>query len=394
MSRRVLVVTDDPAVRRALRDTFAPLVAEWEATFASGAEAVKHLLGARPDALVLDAHLADNRAAELLTEGRRRNPSMARVVLAAPGRTEVIGLVTLAHRVLSRQCLPDELVGAIQRAHSLRELLNSPSLAALVGRLTTVPALSAVYTRISEELAFPDFSLATVGGLVAQDLGISAKLLQMANSALVGLRRPASTPSQAVRILGADLTRTLVLAVDLFSHYNPYALRPFSIEALWEHSQAVAELGAAIAAAERAEERVVRESALAGLFLDIGRLTLASQLTGPYKEILALMRHQHLGVVAAETQVLGTSHAEVGAYLLGLWGLPDGLVEAVAWHHQPSGCPGTGFTPLTAVHAADAILLEDEGAEPDWAYLGRLGLRDRYLEWKRLARQRTQVQAS
>lgn len=388
MSRRVLVVTDDPAARRALRETFAPLVAEWEATFATGAEVAGHLQPTRFDALVADAHLPGSGCADLLTEARRRNPSMARVVLAAPGRSEVIGLVALAHRVLPKPCPADELVGTIQRAHSLRDLLNSPALAALVGRLTTVPALSAVYTRIAEELAYPDFSLAAVGGLVAQDVGIAAKLLQMANSALVGLRKPASTPSQAVRILGADLTRTLVLAVDLFSHYNPYALRPFSIEALWEHSQAVAELASAIATAQRAEERVVREAALAGLFLDIGRLTLASQLTGPYKEILALIRNQGLTVVQAETQVLGTSHAEVGAYLLGLWGMPDGLVEAVAWHHRPSGCPGTGFTALTAVHAADAILTGYDGAMPDWAYLERLGLRDRFPEWKRLLKDR------
>jgi HD-like signal output (HDOD) protein len=92
----------------------------------------------------------------------------------------------------------------------------------------------------------------------------------MANSALVGLRRPASTPAQAVRILGADLTRALVLAVDLFSQYDPHSLKPFSIEALWERSQAVAELASAIAHAERAEERVVREAGLSGLFLEIG----------------------------------------------------------------------------------------------------------------------------
>lgn len=388
MSRRVLVVTDDPAARRSLRDTFAPLLSEWEPTFAPGPEAVAQLNGARYDSLVADAHLHANGCAELLTEARRRNPSMARIVLAAPGRMEVIGLVALAHRVLPRPCPPDELIGAIQRAHSLRELMNSPSLAALVGRLTTVPALSAVYTRIAEELAFPDFSLAAVGGLVSQDVGIAAKLLQMANSALVGLRRPASTPSQAVRILGADLTRTLVLAVDLFSHYNPYALKPFSIEALWAHSQAVAELASAIAASERTDERVVRESALAGLFLDIGRLTLASQLTGPYKEVLSLTRYHRMSVVEAEKQVLGTSHAEVGAYLLGLWGMPDGLVEAVAWHHSPSGCPGSGFTPLTAVHAADTILQDEAGTEPDWAYLERLGLREHYPTWKRLLSER------
>jgi hypothetical protein len=91
--------------------------------------------------------------------------------------------------------------------------------------------------------------------------------------------------------------------------------------------------------------------------------------------------------------VLGTSHAEVGAYLLGLWGLPDGLVEAVAWHHNPGGCPGGGFTALTAVHAADVLLLEAHGAVPDWPYLARIGLSDRFAAWRILAYERAAARA-
>jgi putative nucleotidyltransferase with HDIG domain len=233
----------------------------------------------------------------------------------------------------------------------------------------------------------PDYSLAAVGELVAQDLGIAAKLLQMANSALVGLRRPATTPNQAVKILGADLTRTLVLAADLFSRYNPASLRPFSIEALWEQSRTVGELACAIASSEHADEQLVRQSALAGLLHDIGKLTLASQLAGPYKEVLALMRTEGLSAADAERRVLGTTHAEVGAYLLGLWGLPDALVEAVAWHHNPGGCPGSTFTALTAVHAADAIVRAVDGARPDAEYLARLGLSHRWAAWTALREQ-------
>jgi HD-like signal output (HDOD) protein len=192
-----------------------------------------------------------------------------------------------------------------------------------------------------------------------------------------------------VRILGADLTRTLVLAADLFSRYNPNSLKPFSIEALWDHSQAVGQLASEIAVAERAGERVVRESALAGLFHDIGRLMLASQLPGPYKEVFALMRIESLSAADAERRVLGASHAEVGGYLLGLWGLPDALVEAVAWHHNPLGCPGASFTALTAVHAADAITRAEEGVVPNMEYLTRLGLDDRWETWVQLPKKRT-----
>ncbi len=389
MSGRVLLVSDDAGAQRALRATFAPLRADWEVTAArGGADAMRRLDGPGYDAIVADAQLAGVGCAELLLETRRRHPPTARFVLADvnhPG--ELVRLVALAHRVLPKPSEPAELLGAIQRSFSLRALLGNSSLASVVGRLASVPALSTLYTRIADELMTPDYSLAAVGELVAQDLGIAAKLLQMANSALVGLRRPATTPNQAVKILGADLTRTLVLAADLFSRYNPHALRPFSIEALWEHSRAVAELAGVIAASQNVDERLVRESALSGLLHDIGRLTLASQLSGPYKEVMTLMRVDGLSVVEAERRVLNTTHAEVGAYLLGLWGLPDALVEAVAWHHNPGGCPGTNFTPLTAVHAADAIVRAAEGAHPDAEYLARLGLSDRWATWTALREQ-------
>jgi putative nucleotidyltransferase with HDIG domain len=153
---------------------------------------------------------------------------------------------------------------------------------------------------------------------------------------------------------------------------------------LWEHSQQVAELATQIAHAERAGDRVVRESGLAGLFHDIGRLTLASQLPGPYREVMGAMLSENLSAADAERRLFGASHAEVGAYLLGLWGLPDPLVEAVAWHHNPSACPGNSFTPLTAVHVADAVLRAEEGVLPDMEYLERLGLAERWDVWKEL----------
>jgi putative nucleotidyltransferase with HDIG domain len=382
MSGRVLLITDDASAQRAFRHAFAPVQREWEVVFARGADALRRLDGPAFDALVVDAHLAGVGCTEVLFEARRRHPPTARIVLADAGRSgELVQFVAVAHRVLPKPCDPPELLGAIQRAHSLRELLGNAALASVVGRLSSVPALSTLYTRIADALMMPDYSLAAVGELVAQDLGIAAKLLQMANSALVGLRRAATTPTHAVKILGADLTRTLVLTADLFSRYNPSSLRPFSIEALWEHSQKVGEIAGAIALEQRADERVVRESALAGLLHDIGRLTLASQLAGPYKEVLNLIRIENLTAAEAERRVLGTTHAEVGAYLLGLWGLPDALVEAVAWHHNPGGCPGTTFTALTAVHAADAIVRAGEGAKPDGGYLARLGLSDRWMHW-------------
>ncbi|HEV3437392.1 MAG TPA: response regulator [Gemmata sp.] len=393
MSHRVLFVADDPNLQRSLRLMLEPLQKEWEGHFSRGGPDVFARLDESAfDTLVTDSRLAGTNCGEMLTEVRRCHPQTVRIALINPKEEDdLVRLASVAHRLLAKPCDQIELHAAIQRAHSLRELLKGSSLAAVVGRLGSVPTLSTLYTRIADELMFPNYSLATVGDLVAQDLGIAARMLQMANSALVGLRRPATTPNQAVRILGADLTRTLVLAADLFSRYNPISLKPFSIELLWEHGQQVAELATQIARAERAGDRVVRESGLAGLFHDIGRLTLASQLPGPYREVMGAMLSENLSAADAERRLFGASHAEVGAYLLGLWGLPDPLVEAVAWHHDPSACPGNSFTPLTAVHVADAVLRAEEGVLPDMEYLERLGLAERWDVWKELPAKEVQA---
>ncbi len=389
MNARVLVVSDDPAALLGLRRMLDPLAREWEILTERGAKATLARLDlARADVLIVDRVQAEMRRDDLLVEVRRRFPSTVRVVLVdATEQGELARLAALSHRVLAKPVDSDELQTVVRRTHSLRELLRSPSLTAVVGRMGTVPALSDLYTRIAEELAYPDYSLAAVGALVSQDVGIAAKLIQMANSALLGLRRPAGSPAQAVRVLGADLTRTLVLAADLFSRYNPATLRPFSIDALWDHSRQIADLASRIATAERAGERTVRDAALAGLFHDIGQLTMVSQLPGPYREVFELRARENLTTAAAEKRVFGATHAEVGGYLLGLWGLHDSLVEAVAWHHEPSGCPGNTFSALTAVHVADAITRAAEGARPDRDYLARLGMEDRLLEWIRISEQ-------
>jgi putative nucleotidyltransferase with HDIG domain len=385
VSRRVLFAADDADLLGVL-DRLLPPQVGWEPEYAPGGPDALARMDEEPfDVLVADEQLASTSVDELLTEARRRHPRTVRIVLTAEGdRFRLVRLLAVAHRALPRACSAADLQTAIRRACSLRELLSSPSLVTVIGRLGSLPALPGVYTRVVAELARPNYSIEEVGDLVGQDAGMTAKLIQVANSALIGLRWPIATPAQAVRILGSEWTKSLALAAGLFSHTYPVAVQPFSVEALWDHSRQVAALAARIAAAEGAGDGVARDAALAGLFHDIGRLALASQLPGPYREVLGRVERDGLTAQDAEKEVLGATHAEVGAYLLGLWGLPDALIEAVAWHHTPAGCPGGTFTPLTAVHAADAILSAHEGAEVNRVYLTRLGLERRLPAWMEL----------
>ena len=94
----------------------------------------------------------------------------------------------------------------------------------------------------------------------------------------------------------------------------------------------------------------------------------------------------------AEQSVIGATHAEIGAYLLGLWGLPDNIVEAVAFHHIPVECMDKSFSPLTAVHVANALQHKcgkgDNGTTQlniNLEYLDNLGLINRLSKWQEIS---------
>jgi putative nucleotidyltransferase with HDIG domain len=385
VTRRVLFVDDEANVLDGLRRMLRPLRGEWDMRFAAGGAEALAAMGREPaDVLVTDMRMPGMDGDELLAAVRRLHPLTVRIVLTGQcTREAMLRLVRLAHRVFAKPCDPEALKAAVRRACSLQDLLRSPALAALVSRLGNLPTPPALYTEILAELEREDGSITAVGNLIARDVGMSAKLMQMAGSSLLGLRQAVISPVQAVQVLGAETTKSLILVSEVLTRYDPAALHPFAIDDLWAHSQQTAALAAAVATAEAGKQQAA-DARLAGLLHDVGRLTLASQQPAEYRGVLQLCRDEKLTVVEAEQRVFGATHAEVGAYLLGLWGLPGGLIEAVAWHHRPGGCPADGFGPLAAVHIAEAILAPDEGGPADAEYLDRLGLAHRLPAWLEL----------
>ena len=107
-------------------------------------------------------------------------------------------------------------------------------------------------------------------------------------------------------------------------------------------------------ASKKPRSTLEEESFTDGLLHDAGKLILASTLGEQYPKVLEYMEQADIGLYAAERELLGCSHAQVGAYLFGLWGLPSTIVEAVAWHHDPAGSLSAKFSPLAAVHVASA----------------------------------------
>ena len=217
------------------------------------------------------------------------------------------------------------------------------------------------------------------------------KLLQLTNSACFGLPRKINDPVEAVGILGFETVKSMVITLKLLSQYDKVKPVYFSIDRLWRHSTEVARISRRLALTHQ-DDPVLAESAFtAGLMHDLGKLVLASNFDEQYSGAQALARQQHLPLWEVEKQIFGASHGEIGAYLLGLWGMPLDLVEAAALHHNPSRCLAKRFNPLTAVHLANALVYEakpdKEGfvAPPiDEAYLAELGLSDQLPRWREM----------
>lgn len=392
--RRVLFVDDEPRILEGLQRMLRSMRDEWEMEFAIGGPAALELLDTRPfDVIVTDMRMPVMDGAQLLAQVRGSHPQIVRIVLSGHSDQEMIlSSVGPAHQYLSKPCDPELLKETVSRACTLRDLLTNEKLTLLVSQMQSLPSLPSLYMEVMKQLELPDPSIKKIGAIVSKDPGMTAKILQMVNSAFFGLRRHISNPADAVGLLGLDIVKALVLSVHVFSQFSPTRIPGFSLEDLWEHNMAVATLAKQIARAEKQPPQVVDDSFTAGLLHECGKLVLAARLPTEYGEMLTLAGTEQLPMAEAERRVFGATYQEVGAYLLGLWGLPDSIVEAVAFHQSPSQSPRNAFSPLTAVHVADFLSGESnrasarnaENVEVDLVYLARLGLKDRMDSWKAL----------
>ena len=211
-------------------------------------------------------------------------------------------------------------------------------------------------------------------------------MLQLVNSAFFGLSCQVSSPKQAAALIGIDNIKALVLSLHVFSEFETELGQGGT--QLWKHSFATAGFAKAIARTQTAARTMIDDAFAAGLLHDVGRLVLASHSDAEYQKALQQTAEKQTTISAVEQELFGCTHGRVGAYLLGLWGLPYTIVEAVAWHHDPAHAAPKAFGPLIAVHAADYCDHQIHsypcfGEEPvlDETLLSNLGLQDRVPVW-------------
>jgi len=359
--KRILFVDDEPLVLGGLRDMLRRQRKHWDMVFALGGQAALDLLAVeRFDVVVSDMRMPGIDGVTLLRSAKANQPGIVRIILSGHAEREaVFNALPVAHQFLSKPCDTEVLRDVVERACALRTLLQDDQIRTAIGTIERLPSAAQLCADLTQAAARSDVGLAEFASIVEQDPAMAAKVLQLVNSSFFGLARRQTCLWEAVSYLGTELSKDLALSAPVFEQPKFLPIPGFSLE----RSQRHALLTARIAQRLLPDKKLKSEAYTAALLHDVGKLVFAVTMPERFAEVLRVRAETGRFDHVVETELLGVTHAEAGAYLMALWGLPLSLVEVVANHHRPEAAAPSDV--LVAVHAASAL-----------AHVGRAGTDD------------------
>lgn len=350
---RILCVHDNSATLEKFRRMLLERHPEWqvrlENTTESGIEAF-HTWG--PDAVVAGLHPPIVDGIELLMHVRDEQGEVIRVAIGDSQMSDAsLRSLKIAHRLVPESITALDLTEVLRRALLLRDLVSPQPLRELLGAMGQLPAMPRVYAELTRRLEDPSVSVLELGELVSEDMVLAAQVLRMANSAYFGRDRAVTRLTDAAARLGTRLLRSLVLTAELYGGFPMPARFQSRAEELQRHSALVARIASGL------EPRAAwnDDAFSAGLLHDIGKLVLMSRMPDRYEAIEREAHESGRSVAEVEEQRLGAHHGTVGACLLGMWGLPSVVLEAVHGHHGLALDVPQRLNPARAVALADRL---------------------------------------
>jgi HD-like signal output (HDOD) protein/CheY-like chemotaxis protein len=351
---RILFVDDEPLILAGLRNVLRKQRSRWEMHFTtSGQEALDALAEHPTDIIISDMRMPGMDGAALLSSVREQFPLTARILLTGQAsKADLLRAVPVAQQIIGKPCTPELLCQTIERALNVQALLNNDAVKTLVGRIEHLRACPQSYLRLTELMHRDDASIAEFAAIVAQDPALSARTLSVVNSSYWGLSQATTSIPSAVRSLGLEIVRALALSNQVLGPGYTHTTRSLTLSKLRDNALLRAQLA----------QRFVNDRSLddptytAALLFDIGHVVLSMSLGENYDSLLLGAEADQRPVHELEQQELGFTHAEVGGYLLALWGIPLQIVELVAAHNAPALLGLTENATVRAIHVADRLV--------------------------------------
>ncbi len=358
--KHLLFVDDESRILEGIKRALHPMHDEWEMTFSTDAEEALSLVHENPpDIVVSDLRMPGMSGTEFLRRLQKYYPSCVRIVLSGHAdRDDVMSLTGCVHQFLSKPISSKVLRRVLGRAARMSNLLGDQDMREVITKLEALPTQPSIYRELMHEIESPRSTAKSIGEIVVNDAAVSSKLLQLVNSSFFTLGQAVTSIEQAVNLLGLETLKALALNESLLEMFKDADIDQQMADDLWVHMQSVASLAAKIVQ-DLTDERQMHETAFAGgLLHDIGRLIMMAEMREDFMRAEEYAIEMHANISDAEQAILGATHAEMGAYLLGLWGLPDSLVDCALYHHRVGNYTQDQAPALIAVNIANGLVDE------------------------------------
>ena len=377
----LLIVDDEPRALDGIRRSLRLLAKDWNLTFAQSAEQALQALSERSfDVVVTDLHMPGADGVGLLREAQRRWPSVLRIITSGScDGSKALESVGVAPQFLYKPYQPVTLQAAVARAAHMQHLVTDPGLASFASGLQWLPTLPDTYQRITAALHDESMPLREVGMLIEQDPALTAKILQIVNSAFFGLPREVVSPAEAAVLLGGEILRGVVLAADVFAEREADERVLPVVRSLWQHSLEAAHVTRSVSRTLQCPREVGDAAFLAALVHDVGSLVMLLNQPDAYLQAMEVARRTSRPLHEVEAEFCGTTHAHVAGFLLSRWGLPDAVVMGAALHHRPDDAAVQERDVLCVLHLTDALMDAGGGGQPpalSETYLAKIGIAD------------------
>jgi HD-like signal output (HDOD) protein/CheY-like chemotaxis protein len=374
---RVMFIDDEPNILAGLRRMLRGQRDQWDMSFAnSGAEGLALMAELPADVLVCDMRMPGMDGVQVLAAVRERHPSTARIILTGQtDRESVIAALGLTQRFLLKPCKPEDLVTAIEQVVAVRLAVSEDQIQAFLGSVNSLPRPPAVYTQIVEAAARPDCEVEDLVRIIERDIATVTEVLKLVNSGVFCFPHPVDTLAGAIVLLGFDAIQALALASSALRSDVPVPAS-FDLDALAHRSMIIAEISRRIAIAEGGDRNAVSAAFLSGLLHNVGLLVQVGVNPDGWDRV----REGSSDVwsqAMAEEEVFGCTATRASAYLLGLWGFAEPIVQTVL--EQP-------VSPDDLIATPAACALSFARARVDYPGTEVVPAPDGYLTPKRLAR--------